>query len=129
VTLRILYLPRKLVSDHLDADLLSHLEPEIAYEILIDPWFEFAHPSSMSVTAHHQRQIVLTIEWSSDRRLVPQKHHCLGHQKCTEMESVPARLADLPLRCHLVVGEPAFEAADPLAHLGFGIVHNLGKTS
>lgn len=42
-------LPREFVTDHLDADLLAHLEPKVAHEILIDPWLEFTHPKLLSV--------------------------------------------------------------------------------
>lgn len=38
------YLPRELVPNHLDIDLLTHLEPEVANEVLIDPGFELTHP-------------------------------------------------------------------------------------
>lgn len=37
-------LPRELVADHLHTDLLAHLEPKVANEVLIDPWLEFTHP-------------------------------------------------------------------------------------
>jgi hypothetical protein len=39
-----LSLPRKLVTDHLDADLLTHLEPKVTDEVLVDPRLQFAHP-------------------------------------------------------------------------------------
>lgn len=35
----VVYLPRELVADHLHVDLLTHLEPKVADEVLIDPWF------------------------------------------------------------------------------------------
>jgi hypothetical protein len=36
--------PRKLVADHLNVDLLTHLEPEVANEVLIDPGLKLTHP-------------------------------------------------------------------------------------
>lgn len=37
-------LPRELVADHLDVDLLTHLEPQVADEVLIDPGLKLTHP-------------------------------------------------------------------------------------
>lgn len=37
-------LPRELVADHLDIDLLAHLEPQVADEVLIDPGLKLTHP-------------------------------------------------------------------------------------
>ena len=37
-------LPRELVTDHLDVDLLTHLEPKVADEVLINPGLELTHP-------------------------------------------------------------------------------------
>ena len=37
--------PRELVADHLDADLLAHLEPKISNEVLVDPRLKLAHPT------------------------------------------------------------------------------------
>lgn len=37
-------LPRELVADHLDVDLLTHLEPQVADEVLINPRLKLAHP-------------------------------------------------------------------------------------
>lgn len=37
-------LPRELVTDHLDVDLLTHLEPKVADEVLVDPGLELTHP-------------------------------------------------------------------------------------
>lgn len=42
-------LPRELVPDHLDVDLLTHLEPQVTDEILINPRLEFTHPVWKSV--------------------------------------------------------------------------------
>lgn len=39
-----IYLPRELVADHLDVDLLAHLEPEIADEVFVDPRLKLTHP-------------------------------------------------------------------------------------
>jgi hypothetical protein len=36
--------PRELVADHLDVDLLTHLEPEVADEVLVDPGLKLTHP-------------------------------------------------------------------------------------
>lgn len=40
----IVYSPRKLVADHLHVDLLAHLEPEVADEVLVDPGLKLTHP-------------------------------------------------------------------------------------
>lgn len=45
------YSPRELVTDHLNVDLLAHLEPEVADEVLIDPRLKFTHPTWLSVNA------------------------------------------------------------------------------
>lgn len=39
---------RKLVTDHLDVDLLAHAEPDAANEVLINPWLKLTHPINMS---------------------------------------------------------------------------------
>lgn len=41
------YSPRELVTDHLDVDLFTHLEPQVADEVLIDPGFKLAHPANV----------------------------------------------------------------------------------
>lgn len=49
-------LPRELVTDHLDVDLLTHLEPKVADEVLIDPGLELTHPfffKLANTTLHH----------------------------------------------------------------------------
>ena len=38
------YSPRELVADHLNIDLLAHLEPEVADEVLVDPGLKLTHP-------------------------------------------------------------------------------------
>lgn len=38
------FLPRELVANHLDVDLLTHLEPEVADEVLVNPGLELTHP-------------------------------------------------------------------------------------
>ena len=40
----VMVLPRELVTDHLDVDLLTHLEPQVADEVLINPGLELTHP-------------------------------------------------------------------------------------
>lgn len=37
-------LPRELVADHLDVDLLTHLEPQVADEVLVNPGLKLTHP-------------------------------------------------------------------------------------
>jgi hypothetical protein len=49
-------LPRELIADHLDIDLLAHLEPEVANEIFINPWFEFTHPETRGISQMHAKQ-------------------------------------------------------------------------
>lgn len=36
--------PRELIADHLDVDLLTHLEPQVADEVLINPRLKLTHP-------------------------------------------------------------------------------------
>jgi len=38
--------PGELVTDHLDVDGLTHAVPDGADEVLINPWFKFAHPKA-----------------------------------------------------------------------------------
>ena len=45
-------LPRKFVADHLDVNLLTHVVPDRAHEVLVDPRLELTHPvSSQSACA------------------------------------------------------------------------------
>ena len=46
-----MYSPRKLVADHLNVDLLTHLEPEVANEVLIDPGLKLTHPKRQNESA------------------------------------------------------------------------------
>jgi len=39
-----MFLPRELVTDHLDVDLLTHLEPEVTDEVLVNPRLKLTHP-------------------------------------------------------------------------------------
>ena len=39
------HLPRELVADHFDADLLTHLKPEVADKVLVDPGLKLTHPT------------------------------------------------------------------------------------
>lgn len=39
-----MYSPRELVTDHLHVDLLAHLEPQVANEVLVNPRLKLAHP-------------------------------------------------------------------------------------
>ena len=41
----VLHLPRKLVADHLDINLITHAEPDGAHEVLVNPWLKLAHPA------------------------------------------------------------------------------------
>lgn len=38
-------LPRELIANHLDVDLLAEVIPNSTHKIFIDPWLELAHPS------------------------------------------------------------------------------------
>ena len=38
-------LPREFVTDHLDVDLFTHAKPHTTDKVLINPWFEFTHPT------------------------------------------------------------------------------------
>lgn len=42
-------LPRELVTNHLDVDLLTHLEPEVTDEVLVNPRLKLTHPISKYV--------------------------------------------------------------------------------
>jgi hypothetical protein len=54
-------LPRKLVANHLDTDLFTHLEPKITNKVLIDPWLKFTHPAALvSVAIHNSLGAILT---------------------------------------------------------------------
>ncbi len=48
--------PRKLVTNHLDADLLSHAEPDALHEVLVHPWLELAHPTRPSADGHSRME-------------------------------------------------------------------------
>ena len=37
--------PRELVTDHLNVDLFTHLEPQVADEVLVNPGLELSHPA------------------------------------------------------------------------------------
>ena len=41
-----LHVPRKLVADHLDVDGLSHVIPNAAHKVLVDPRLKLAHPAA-----------------------------------------------------------------------------------
>lgn len=112
-------LPRKLVADHLHADLLAHLKPQVAHKVLIDPWLQFTHPSLLSVLFHGQRIIYLTRVSSSGRLLERLVRRCPRHQACIALEFALGRLAGLPWFRLAEVG-PASEAVHRPAHLGFG---------
>ena len=121
-------IPREFVTNHLDVDLLSHLEPEVAHEVLVDPGFKFAHPttSSMPIFAFVESQIrafpwvVLTTGLSSARRLahlVPFRYHL--PLVCIEEVVVTDRLA--VQASHHLEGLVAFAAEHHPGHQGFGI--------
>jgi hypothetical protein len=56
------FLPRELVTDHLDVDLLTHLEPEVADEVLINPWLKLTHPILVSAWSAGIRETVSTYQ-------------------------------------------------------------------
>lgn len=41
------YLPREFVTNHLNVDLLAHLEPKVTDEVLVDPGLQFTHPENV----------------------------------------------------------------------------------
>jgi len=55
------YSPRELVADHLDVDLLTHLEPQVADEVLIDPRLELTHPAHLLAHALSARSPELNV--------------------------------------------------------------------
>lgn len=55
----IMYSPRKLVADHLNVDLLTHLEPEVANEVLIDPGLKLTHPKRQQSETARTRDTAL----------------------------------------------------------------------
>lgn len=38
------FLPGELVTNHLNINLFTHLEPKVANEVFVDPWLELTHP-------------------------------------------------------------------------------------
>lgn len=40
--------PRELITNHLDIDLLTHLEPKVADKVLVNPRLKLAHPTARS---------------------------------------------------------------------------------
>jgi len=76
-------LPRKLVADHLDVDLIAHAEPDSAHEVLVNPRLKLTHPASMSAPSRisQNNPCTLTREWSCP----PEADH-LGRQACLKSE-------------------------------------------
>lgn len=44
-----IYVPRKLVADHLHTNGLAHIVPNVADEVLINPWLKLTHPAASLV--------------------------------------------------------------------------------
>ena len=51
------WVPRKLVTNHLDVDIFAELEPDVANKVLIDPRLKFTHPNKVSQLASHRVQL------------------------------------------------------------------------
>ena len=121
-------LPRKLVADHLDTDLLAHLEPKVAHEVLVDPGLKLTHPSSnvssRSIRAP-DKMTELTKEWSFPQLL---DHSGAMHSHPGSVRtSAVGRMGRVPGLAHFHPAEEELSLElPPAAHLE--IVRILGKT-
>ena len=49
-------IPRELVANHLHVDVLAHIVPNATDKVLVDPRFEFAHPSRGRLAREERRR-------------------------------------------------------------------------